>query len=475
MRIYGRLFLLLTLGVLPQGLFALDLADELESLNLLFSTDIMDSDTMDSDIQFGYSHSPTIPSLYRAQQVILKSKQEGVDFTLSKDIAQLDVLASEAQLYQRYPQWNFKMGIPIYQNHYIQLKYGLQYFSNIGHVFSFKFPHLKIQLESFWMKQQFYSRFQVANDSLNLNWAYEIYGLNASWQECFKWGCTSLRYIIKNAYPRTMRNTIHSSHKFFKNKLQWSWSYRDWKLQGDWRQNSHTIKMRGDEYDRDFLNTQVNFLHGQQLILWKYLGAQVAYWEVESPTPSPQWSIDPSNYPKEGLDSFWFIQSNEFLRWSFVGRMTWLGAIFQPHWSISGLNFSIPMKLGRVFYNIQELKETHSRWLLFVPLKENFVSQNTGNSYHDLLNLGIQADKKWNQWKLSLQISQLLPLGHSEGKLKVVEVVDQKTKTSNSDGLNTSELNGNQSDQTESEDYFQAFDRSLGDGLLVKLIMDYHF
>lgn len=414
------IYILLALSLCTQGLFALDLNQEIDAFILMLEP----NNSIEEELPLNYSQVNYLSEMgvhpyYKAQTLTSKTKLNNYEFFFQVNQQDVSYTSEGTSYTQSAPLNSFYLKAPILLNKTIQIKSltGWNSYPIIG--VNIHWEDVGLDFSLLQRQERYAGKLGIEDDQIELSWRSLVQEYEIHWQYFVKNFQYNLSYEGSRSQPFNTGEVYLSRQEILTHHFTQRLAWQSFTSSTHWVQKSASVELNGINNPDPFAQApwSMNFFH--QDFVYGNWGVHLSSLNLVAPKPMELQTLNPQNFPFEGLQSFWFVQNNDFLRWGgsldiltaslsySFNRKIWEGS----GWSLDG---GLSQKLGRSYYQIQEVREINTRWLGFVPVSSEVKDYNSQVNSLDFYAVGLELQGSFGLWGVGLKLSQIIPLYHSQ-------------------------------------------------------------
>lgn len=413
------IYVLLALSLLTQSLFAIDLRQEIGVVQRVFQPEFSPGDEPTLNFsEMNYSYDGGVSPYWSTQTFESRTQMDGYEVVLQTNHQNFTYESEGTGYSQEAPLNSFSLRAPLF-NQVIDIHSVVGWNS---------YPILGVDVDiipwgldfSFIQRQESYEgELTIEEDELEFIWRSLVQLWSMHWGTSWSQLQYDINYQGSRSQPYQLGDVYLAQQEIIAHQWSQEIQWEAWMSVTEWSQKNSKIKLNGAANPSPFAEApwSMNFVH--QSIFYQNWGAHFSSLNLVSPKPLETQTLNPQNFPFEGLQSFWFVQNNDFLRWGgSIDLLTFslshqanLNLVEGSHWKVTG---GVSQKLGRTYYQIQEVREISTRWLGFIPLSSELRDYNSQVNSLDFYSLGFQLEGSYGSWGASMKVSQIIPLYHTQ-------------------------------------------------------------
>lgn len=421
--------ILLALWVFPQGLFAFDVQPEVESWFSLYDgldpnrgVNTRDSN-LNSEVYLKSLYMGGVSDLYQKSKSYLGYRRPGFELRLGDVHLNQDIVQGNNHYAGSYQHQSLDVRFQYLDSPDLSLGWGVALGSKLGYQLLIGRPLWGLSWKTAWSRQEDRSQLSTDVGEFGLRWDQEQWSHHLI--QVYRVGSYHHRFELGGSWSTPLLHSDSIISRFessaWEGSLYFQWT--SWSYQLEVLRRSSAVSLRGVEKRSAFVQANWDLNVIKNTWAWQsedghHLGFRSLYFDLEVPLGAHEWTINPEHFPKEGVENFWFIKSNDFLRWGMRMRAFYLGLQYEKDYEWENFSLGHNQALGRIYYQVEELKELHTRWLGFLPIASEKRSFDTRMNTLDIWIPQIRFQYGLKSWKLEASVAQAIPLWLDEADSK---------------------------------------------------------
>lgn len=423
------LSILLALWVIPQGLFAFDVQPEVESWSTLYddlgaSQGLLARDSLSGgEVYLRSSYLGGVGDVYQKSESHLGFRQDRFELSYSRTQLDQDIYQGSNHYGGSYLDQNLSLQFQFLNSPELSLGWGTTLGSELGHLIQLGRPLWGLSWEAAWSRRSQQSYLSTDVGDFDLGWDQESWSHRLIQQAQVGAYQHRFEFIRYWSHPLSHGDSIasHFQTNAWEGKLYFQW--HAWSYQLEITQRNSSVSLRGVEKRSAFVQADWDLSVIKNTWAWRsqeghHFGLRSLYFDLQIPLGEHEWTINPEHYPKDGVENFWFVRANDFLRWGMRMRAFYLGLQYEKAYEWAGLTWGHNQAVGRLYYQIEELKELHTRWLGFLPIASEKRSFDSQMNSLDVWIPQLRLSYPLGTWRLEAKVAQVIPLWLQESDSK---------------------------------------------------------
>ena len=262
---------------------------------------------------------------------------------------------------------------------------------------------------------------------------------------------------------------IQLNNKFNQQTMGIQLQHGVWKLNTAYTRLNREINLKGSDIKNSFAQVKYELENLELSAEGTFGGAHFLIAELDAPIVLNNWNLNPAYYPKEGVESFWFLLQNIYYKLGGNFRMAQLKPFIQHEFIHTNWKIKPVLSYSKTWMYAQVLKEEQEIWLFLIPLDKTYFEIDSQLIEIDLMTLSTEFCLSIKAWELGIELSQVIPIILPEVDFEYQEWGEESRESLNNSGQsNTPVVPDEQPISSESQ-------YNWGEGLRALISIKYFF